>query len=102
MGDRLDISTFEFVVFRFEILAIDPGASLTVTYEMRDGQGNYLGGKTSVFDTIRKHEVGFSRGDLDNDSVIMVSGVIDGRMTMSGNIYFYEEGDVIPPWTRVL
>jgi len=101
MGDHLNISTFQYVVFRFEILAIDPGASLTVTYELRDGQGNRLSGSTHVFDTVRKHEVGFARGDLDNESIIIVSGIIDGRMTMGGNIYLFEVDDIIPPWVTI-
>ncbi len=90
-----------FVVFRFEITAINPGSILRFTYQMRDGAGNVPGGSVHEFVTVGRHEIGFSRTDLKAASQVYLLIEIVGRMTVGGSLYLAERGETIPPWVVI-
>lgn len=98
LSQHVAMPDFWFVLCRLEITAVNPGAVLTVHYEMRSGGGVILGDSTNEFRTIGRREIAFSRSDLDDLSNISLFVNLAGRMNLSAGLYVAEHGEDILPW----
>jgi len=89
---------FWFVLLRMEIETADAGATLQITYSMRNGADEYIGGSTGVYSTPGKYQVGFARSDFDANTMMIYDILLTGRMDLNGVVYICERGEDIPEW----
>lgn len=98
LSQHTPIENFWFVFARVEIESVDPGAILTITYDMQSGSGEHLGGSTTTKTQPGRFQIGFSRGDFDALSNIVFTIDLVGRMVLNAVLYIAERGEDIPEW----
>ena len=91
------VSNIDDIRVRFEIFSLSNGAHVSFTYSMYNSDV-YMGGATNNYSNIGKHEIGFGRGDFNDNTDISVSVDIVGTVEIGITVYSVENGEEVEAW----
>lgn len=97
LSQFVDVQTCGGILVRFEIESMNVGASIVLTYTIRNG-AEYKGGASTTYRAVGKHEVGFGRGDFDDTTTIEATVQFIGRSRVNGVIYSVAKGEDVLEW----
>lgn len=82
---------------RLEIVSLTAGASVIISYTIGHGE-NTDGACMVVYDTPGKYTLGFSRGDLDDTTMISASIQVIGTARIGIEVWSVDVGEDYPEW----
>ena len=94
VSNDIDMSDLSDIRTRSEITVMEADATLRVIVTC--DSGTYISDNT--FSDVGKHETGFGRDNMDDDTSVSVSAEVTGKMTFSTDIIYTEKGEDIEEW----
>lgn len=97
LSDHVDVSTCGGLLLRLEVESMNPGASITLNYQLHNG-AIFMGGSTTEIIEANRYEISIGRSDMDNSTTITASVVFTGRSRINAILYSMAKGEDIPEW----